>query len=783
MKRQRSPRSRKLLSRAQVVLSIMTALLVVALGGTVTLAYISLNTSEAFQAGYVLADLASVQHELTRLHVETNRALRDRSKNLEPLILRRQTLDRHIEIALAESSNNQQVITVLNSIASLLEQYDYEVRYLSNHLVDQQYRSSAHQFDSILELLEQQLGNLYNTEELTFYQNIGAALRQQRTAQTVAVGIGGLILVFGLLLALSVGRTVSGEFEHAYELLKTEVAVRRSAEEELKQRNEYLAALHETTFALMNRLEVADLLEAIIARAAQLLGTEDGYIFLANPAHTAVEQRVGIGLYTQAVGQRFRPNQGLPGVVWATGQRQVINDYTTWRSAQPWAGPQDEGITAVVCVPLRSGQETVGVIGLAHSVDAPKSFSAADVTLLEGFAQLVSLALDNAQLFAQATERSIQIDTLYQADTELYRHLELSSVLNALVNIAVDVLRVDKSAFLIWDEACTRLIPGAARGYAVETLALVQSEAGQGLAGLAARTAQPVVVQDTTVDRRVDWHLTYPERIRSFMHVPVVVDGHVFGVFTVAYVQPRAFDAEDQRLILALAQRVAMAITNARTYQQAQQAATLEERQRLARDLHDAVTQTLFSASLIADVLPRLWQRDPDAAASRAEELGELTRGALAEMRTLLLELRPGALTESGLAELLMQLGQATRGRARVPVRVDAGSDTELPPEVKVGFYRIAQEALSNVTKHAGAQRIDVALHQSQGTTCLCIRDDGIGFDPDSVTPAHMGLRIMRERADAIGASFAVESKPGTGTTITVLWRPSAASPEPQGQE
>ncbi len=148
---------------------------------------------------------------------------------------------------------------------------------------------------------------------------------------------------------------------------------------------------------------------------------------------------------------------------------------------------------------------------------------------------------------------------------------------------------------------------------------------------------------------------------------------------------------------------------NARLYEQAQALAALEERQRLARDLHDAVSQTLFSASLIAEVLPRLWERNPAEGQRSLAELHQLTRGALAEMRTLLLELRPAALLEVGLADLLRQLAEAVTGRSRVPIDLSLDKPYPLPPDVQVNLYRIAQEALSNVAKHSGASRATVS--------------------------------------------------------------------------
>ena len=229
----------------------------------------------------------------------------------------------------------------------------------------------------------------------------------------------------------------------------------------------------------------------------------------------------------------------------------------------------------------------------------------------------------------------------------------------------------------------------------------------------------------------------------------------------------------DPEFVLALAQRGASAIKNASLYSQAQQAAMLEERQRLARELHDAVTQTLFSAGIIADVLPRLWQKDQEEALKRINELRELTRGALAEMRTLLWELRPTALSETSLSELLHQLGEVTVGRTRIPVTVDVKELCEIPINVKIAFYRIAQEALNNIAKHANARHVKVDMQCAPAGVSLHIADDGRGFDLQQLLPDNMGIRIMRERAEAVGAIFNLESHVGTGTQIVVSWLPT----------
>jgi PAS domain S-box-containing protein len=223
-------------------------------------------------------------------------------------------------------------------------------------------------------------------------------------------------------------------------------------------------------------------------------------------------------------------------------------------------------------------------------------------------------------------------------------------------------------------------------------------------------------------------------------------------------------------------------ITERKQAEQAlEEAATVAERNRLARDLHDSVTQALFSASLVAEVLPQVWNRDPEAALEGVEDLRLLTRSALAEMRTMLLELRPATLVETRLDELLRQLTEAITSRAQLQVTFDIETSPSLPPDVHITFYRVAQEALNNAVKHAGAEQVTVGLQASppvsgrdvddwQGQVTLRISDDGQGFDPKATEGGQLGLPIMRERAEGIGADLEMESQPGQGTEIRLVW-------------
>ena len=206
--------------------------------------------------------------------------------------------------------------------------------------------------------------------------------------------------------------------------------------------------------------------------------------------------------------------------------------------------------------------------------------------------------------------------------------------------------------------------------------------------------------------------------------------------------------------------------------------AAAEERSRLARDLHDAVSQTLFSASLIAEVIPKLWDRNPAEGRKRLEEVRQLARGALAEMRTLLLELRPSALIDAEISHLLSQLGESITGRSRIPVKVTIEGVCNVPIEVKIALYRIAQESLNNVAKHSGAKNAAVLLSCDEEKVTLTIKDDGHGFDVNASSNKSLGMGIIRERSKEINADLNIESLADAGTSVKVVWKNPAREPE-----
>ena len=258
--------------------------------------------------------------------------------------------------------------------------------------------------------------------------------------------------------------------------------------------------------------------------------------------------------------------------------------------------------------------------------------------------------------------------------------------------------------------------------------------------------------------------------IRAWLWTPLVVNDRLIGGLSLAHSAPQRYAENQVGLLTTIANQAAIAIENARLYGEARELAALQERQRLARELHDSVTQQLFSASLIAEVLPQLYEQDQTEGREYLDDVRRLTRGALAEMRALLMELRPAALHEAALSELVRQLAEAFTGHTRVPVQFDLEGEPAPPAEVKIALYRIVQEALNNIAKHAKARRVIVQLRGDRQALELQIADDGHGFDRAQVRSDRLGLTIMRERAQAIGAALSIESEPDRGTTIRLIW-------------
>ncbi len=260
--------------------------------------------------------------------------------------------------------------------------------------------------------------------------------------------------------------------------------------------------------------------------------------------------------------------------------------------------------------------------------------------------------------------------------------------------------------------------------------------------------------------------------IQSWMWVPLAVRNRIVGGLGVAHTERNFFTPHHADLAMTIANQAAITLLNAELYERAQTLAALQERQRIAQNLHDAVNQSLFSAGLIAEVLPRLWEREPDVATRSLEDLRRLIRGAMAEMRTLLTELSPNTLLDTDLGDLLLLLGNAFSGRTNIPVDVTVSGERDLPSKTHETLYRICQEAMNNIAKHAKASLVEIDVRFIPKGLEITIRDNGCGFEPTRAASAdHFGLQMMRERAESIGAVLDVFSQPGSGTEIIITWK------------
>jgi signal transduction histidine kinase len=262
----------------------------------------------------------------------------------------------------------------------------------------------------------------------------------------------------------------------------------------------------------------------------------------------------------------------------------------------------------------------------------------------------------------------------------------------------------------------------------------------------------------------------YPQdrdSVRAWLGVPLLTQDRPIGLLVIASSTPGYYTAAHRRVVAAVAAQAAVAIENARLYERAGALAALEERQRLARELHDSVSQALYGIALGTKTARTLLDRDPTRLAGPLDYILQLAEAGLTEMRALIFELRPESLATEGLVAALGKQTAALSARHGLAVEADLGTEPDLPLETKEALYRIAQEALHNVAKHARARNAEVRLHLNDNACVLEICDDGVGFDAGGSFPGHLGLRSMHERAARLGGTLAIESAPGTGTRLT----------------
>jgi signal transduction histidine kinase len=520
-------------------------------------------------------------------------------------------------------------------------------------------------------------------------------------------------------------------------------------------------------------------LDTILTRTVERLEVafQGGSIALLNDRNE-LEIVATVGQIDAAARQvRLKVGEGICGWVVDRGIPFLSND--TYNETRVKPAAQDIGtnrlIRSYIAVPLRTGGRVLGSLNVESS--QPNAFTYEDVDLLEAVAAQIGGPIASTRLYQEAQRLAEQVK----------RRNEHLTVLNAVARMAVSTLDVERMLAAVTEQIQQGFGYGHIELYTVEEdtqVLKLAARAGtflpnqigycqpltEGLLGRAYSTGRTTRVDDLLADADDSAH-TLTET-RSELCVPIVASGRVLAVLNLESRRVGAFTDEGVAVLETAADVLASAIENARLYQRAQEAAVLEERSRLARDLHDSISQQLFSMTLTAQAARVQLEKNPARTAAQLERLQETAAVALAEMRALIFQLRPPGLSEQGLVAALQQHVAALGRREGLTVNLVVSGEERYARGVEQAIYRIVQEALNNVVKHAGACRVAIALDLQPDRTTLRVSDDGAGFDLSVLEPSsgrHLGLISMRERAAEIGGQMELRSCPGQGTEVVVV--------------
>jgi signal transduction histidine kinase len=519
-------------------------------------------------------------------------------------------------------------------------------------------------------------------------------------------------------------------------------------------------------------------LDTILARTADRLkiAFQGGSVALLN-AQDQLEIVAATGLIDdEARTVRPKIGEGICGWVVQHNLPYLSNDIDAETRVRPNARNVGTNrlIRAYIAVPLRSGGKVIGTLNVES--DQPNVFTYEDVDLLEAVAAQIGGPIASARLYDEAQSLAKQVK----------RRNEQLTVLNTLARMAVSTLDVERmltdvtvqiqqgfgyshvEMYMVDDETQELALAAQAGSFMPNEIGYRQPTT-LGLLGRAYHTAQTVRVDDVLLES--DYYVETMIQTRSELCVPIVSGGRVRAVLNLESRRVGAFTDEDVGVLETAADVLASAIENARLYQRAQEAAVLEERGRLARDLHDSVSQQLFSMTLTAQAARAHLAKNPARATSQLERLQETATAALAEMRALIFQLRPPGLSEQGLVAALQQHVTALGRREGLTVELQVSGEERYTRGAEQAIYRIVQESLNNVVKHAGTCKVTISLDMQPEQLRLQVTDDGAGFDTASesyLSNRHLGLTSMSERAAELGGTLDLHSEPGRGTEVTV---------------
>jgi signal transduction histidine kinase len=438
------------LTPIQTGLIIVTGMLVILVGVVIAVASLNISTANtAFNQGYILSDQVKIQRAILLLQLQTNRLPDDlEGIGFGAIDRERALLESQLRLAIAEAGGDSFVAQALANIQRSLFEYDSAILDLKADPTPENIAATVPILDALLTEVENQSKSLYNQEEIRFFANIGDALDTQNTFQTILLIMSLFLAAFSVALVISFRNSVNVEFARAYRLLLDEYQERQRVEERLRRQNAYLEALHQTTLGLLSRFELDDLLNALVKRAGQLTGAPYGFLYLGEADSKEIRLRVRVGLSTEQAIESLRVGEGLAGKVWQTGEPMVITDYDLWSGRSPKVA---QHLTkAIVAVPLNRNVipnsteiQIVGVLGLAHSSDSDRTFGEEEIELLTRFAQLASVAIDNAQLFDEAIRARASAERANQAKSTFLANMshELRTPLNAIIGFTRIVKR------------------------------------------------------------------------------------------------------------------------------------------------------------------------------------------------------------------------------------------------------------------------------------------------------------------------------------------------------
>jgi PAS domain S-box-containing protein len=441
-------------------------------------------------------------------------------------------------------------------------------------------------------------------------------------------------------------------------------------------------------------------------------------------------------------------------------------------------------VRSCLWVPMLVRERLVGLLSIVS--DQPDHYGRREAELAFAIASQAAVAIDNATLYAEAQlladhaeRRSEELAAVLELSRDLGSTLRLGPLLSLILDrlqrlvpyTGAGILVVEGDRLRQWQHRGP-LSEAEAFGisYAIADWHEVWPVLASGqpiLIGNVLDDSREATVYRALVDTPAHERLRY---IRTCLWVPLVVRDRLTGVLAVTSGEEHAFTPHQAELAAAVASHAAVAIENARLYEQARGRAALEERQRLARELHDSVSQALYGIALGTQTAQGMLadEGNTSAAVDPLAYVMDLAEAAMAEMRALIFELRPESLQQEGLVSALQKQIDFVRARHRLDVSAKLSAEPPLPLGAKEALYRIAQEALNNTVKHAAAKHVTVSLAQENGSVVLHVADDGVGFDPGGSFPGHLGLVSMHERAQALGGSFEITSAPGRGTRTTV---------------